>query len=71
MECSLSLDQSPSRFGVNTLASRETAVRIGGDSGKPIVQRKEGAAFLELARNAIARTAEVSAEAGPKIEISD
>src|SRR4051812_15122484 len=47
-------------------------IRIGGDSGSPIVLRKgEGEPFLELARNAAARTAEVAQEEGPKIEISD
>ena len=46
--------------------------RIGGDSGQPVVQRKvEGAAFLELARNTVARVEEVSKEEGPKIEISE
>src|SRR5438067_1811128 len=47
-------------------------VRIGGDTGNPIALRKgEGAAFLELARQAAARTAEVSQVKGPQIEISD
>jgi ATP-binding protein involved in chromosome partitioning len=47
-------------------------VRIGGDSGKPVVQAKgEGEPFLELARRAVARVEEVSHEEGPKIEISD
>jgi ATP-binding protein involved in chromosome partitioning len=47
-------------------------VRIGGDSGSPIALRKgEGEPFLELARNAAARVAEVSAQEGPKIEVSD
>ncbi len=47
-------------------------VRIGGDSGNPIVLRKgEGDAFLELARNTVARTTEVSAEKGPRIEVTD
>ncbi len=47
-------------------------VRIGGDSGNPIVLRKgEGDVFLELARNTVARTAEVSAEKGPRIEVTD
>jgi ATP-binding protein involved in chromosome partitioning len=47
-------------------------VRVGGDSGKPIVLRPgEGEPFLELARNTVARTDEVSQETGPKIEISD
>ena len=47
-------------------------VRVGGDTGKPIVLREGfGAPFLELARNAVARTAEASQETGPAIEISD
>ena len=47
-------------------------VRIGGDSGKPIVLRAgQGEPFLELARNAVARAAEASQETGPAIEISD
>jgi ATP-binding protein involved in chromosome partitioning len=47
-------------------------VRIGGDSGKPVVQiAGEGEVFLELARKAAARVTEVSQEEGPKIEISD
>jgi ATP-binding protein involved in chromosome partitioning len=49
----------------------DPAVRVGGDTGKPIVQGKEGAPFLELARNTAARATEVSSETGPKIEISD
>ena len=47
-------------------------VRIGGDSGLPIVQRKgQGEPFLELARRAAARTEEVAKDEGPKIEITD
>ncbi len=47
-------------------------VRVGGDTGKPIVLREGfGAPFLELARNAVARTAEAAQETGPAIEISD
>ncbi len=47
-------------------------VRIGGDTGSPIVLRKgEGEPFLELARNAAARCDEAAKETGPKIEISD
>jgi ATP-binding protein involved in chromosome partitioning len=47
-------------------------VRIGGDSGKPIVLRPgEGEPFLELARNTVARTAEAAKEQGPEIEISE
>jgi class 3 adenylate cyclase len=47
-------------------------VRIGGDTGEPIVRRKgAGEPYLELARNAIARLEEVAKDVGPKIEISD
>jgi ATP-binding protein involved in chromosome partitioning len=46
-------------------------VRIGGDSGKPIVLRPEGAPFVELARNVVARSEEAAKEEGPKIEISE
>ena len=47
-------------------------VRIGGDSGKPIVLREgQGAPYLELARNAAARAMEAAKETGPEIEISD
>jgi ATP-binding protein involved in chromosome partitioning len=47
-------------------------VRIGGDTGEPIVQRKgKGEPFLELARNAIAQLDVAAKDEGPKIEISD
>jgi ATP-binding protein involved in chromosome partitioning len=47
-------------------------VRVGGDSGKPIVQRSgAGDPFLDLARRTAARAAEVSQETGPKIEITE
>jgi ATP-binding protein involved in chromosome partitioning len=47
-------------------------VRVGGDSGQPVVRRKgQGEPFLELARQVAARAAEVSQETGPKIEISE
>src|SRR3954463_3458010 len=50
---------------VNFLAELplDPQVRIGGDSGSPIVMRKgEGEPFLELARNAVARATEVAQE---------
>jgi ATP-binding protein involved in chromosome partitioning len=47
------------------------AVRIGGDTGSPIALQPEGSPFIELARNAVARTIEVAVDGGPKIEISD
>ena len=47
-------------------------VRIGGDTGSPIVLRKgEGEPYLEMARNAVARCDEAAKESGPKIEISE
>jgi ATP-binding protein involved in chromosome partitioning len=47
-------------------------VRVGGDSGKPIVLREgQGAPFVELARNTAARAMEAAAQTGPEIEISD
>jgi ATP-binding protein involved in chromosome partitioning len=47
-------------------------VRIGGDTGQPIVRHKtEGQAFVELARNTVVRVAEVGQDQGPKIEIVD
>jgi len=47
-------------------------IRIGGDCGQPIVRHKtEGEPFLELARNTVARVADVGQNQGPKIEISD
>jgi len=46
-------------------------VRIGGDTGKPIVLRDEGAPYIELAKNVVARTEEVAKEEGPKIEIEE
>jgi ATP-binding protein involved in chromosome partitioning len=51
------------------------AVRVGGDSGKPIAldqdPRGPGAGFLELARNTIARIEEIGPLEGPRIEITD
>ncbi|MEO8371164.1 MAG: Mrp/NBP35 family ATP-binding protein [Candidatus Solibacter sp.] len=47
-------------------------VRIGGDSGEPIVRSKtKSAAFLELARNVVAQNDIAAQDQGPKIEISD
>jgi ATP-binding protein involved in chromosome partitioning len=50
----------------------DPAVRIGGDTGSPIVLRKgEGEPFLELARNTVARAEEAAKEKGPEIEIGE
>jgi ATP-binding protein involved in chromosome partitioning len=47
-------------------------VRIGGDSGQPIVLRKdEGGPFIELAKNAVARAEEAAKEEGPSFEITE
>ena len=66
--------RTASQMDVNFLAELplDPQVRIGGDSGNPIVLRKgEGEPFLELARHAAARLEEVAREEGPKIEISE
>jgi ATP-binding protein involved in chromosome partitioning len=47
-------------------------VRIGGDTGDPVVLRKgEGDPFLELARNTVARAEEALKAEGPEIEIGE
>jgi len=47
-------------------------VRLGGDTGKPVVLRKgEGEPFLELARRTMERAAEAAKEQAPPIEITD
>jgi ATP-binding protein involved in chromosome partitioning len=47
-------------------------VRIGGDTGSPIVLRKgEGEPFLELARKTVVRAQEAAQETGPDIEIGE
>jgi ATP-binding protein involved in chromosome partitioning len=47
-------------------------VRVGGDSGKPVVLLEgQGAPFVGLARNTVLRTAEAAQETGPAIEITD
>lgn len=51
------------------------AVRIGGDSGKPVALQEartpESADFLQLARNLVARVDEIGPLGGPKIDIED
>jgi ATP-binding protein involved in chromosome partitioning len=66
--------RTASEMKVNFLAELplDPQVRIGGDSGRPIVLRKgEGEPFLALARSTVERTAEAAQQPGPKIEISD
>jgi len=48
------------------------AVRIGGDSGKPITLGEDGAApFVEIANEVERRAAEESSKKGPSIKIED
>ena len=51
------------------------AVRVGGDSGKPIVLEggsgKPGEGFLELARNTMKRIEEMGPQQGPSFEITE
>ena len=61
-------------MGVNFLGELplDPDVRIGGDSGEPIVRSKtKSAAFLELARNMVAQNDIAARNEGPKIEISE
>jgi ATP-binding protein involved in chromosome partitioning len=61
-------------MGVHLLAELplDPQVRVGGDTGNPIVLRKgEGEPFLELARSTVHRAAEEAQQEGPKIEITD
>jgi ATP-binding protein involved in chromosome partitioning len=47
-------------------------VRVGGDSGNPIVLKPaEGAAYLDLARNAAVRAEQVASVEGPSFDITD
>jgi ATP-binding protein involved in chromosome partitioning len=47
-------------------------VRVGGDTGAPIVlQPAEGEAYLDLARNTASRAAEVAMRGGPSFDISE
>jgi ATP-binding protein involved in chromosome partitioning len=50
-------------------------VRVGGDTGDPVALRRNqdpiAESFLELARNAAARIAELGDQSGPKIDITD
>jgi len=62
------------KMGVHFLAELplDPRVRIGGDSGDPVALRQaEGAPFLELARNVVARAEAAAQEQGPEIEIAD
>ena len=47
------------------------AVRVGGDTGKPIALESAGAGFPDLARSVIARIAEIGPQEGPRIDITD
>ena len=50
-------------------------VRIGGDTGDPVAMRRNNdpvaESFLEIARNLVARVADLGDQSGPKIEITD
>jgi ATP-binding protein involved in chromosome partitioning len=49
------------------------AVRVGGDTGKPVVLSASpaGEGFLDLARNTMRRLEEIGPQPGPSIEITD
>jgi ATP-binding protein involved in chromosome partitioning len=64
-------------MGVNFLGeiALDPEVRIGGDTGQPVAMRDESdpraAAFLDLARNMVARLDAIGPQTGPKIDITD
>lgn len=49
----------------------DPAVRIGGDSGKPVTLSDDGAPFVAIAKEMERRAAEESAKQGPSLEITD
>ena len=49
----------------------DPAVRIGGDSGKPITLSEDGAPFVAIAHEVERRAAEESSKTGPSIKIED
>jgi ATP-binding protein involved in chromosome partitioning len=49
----------------------DPAVRIGGDSGKPITMSDAGAPFVAIAKEMERRASEESAKKGPSIKIED
>src|SRR5436853_1089420 len=57
-------------MGVNFLGeiALDPEVRIGGDTGKPVALR-DADAFVQLARNTLARLAAIGTQTGPKIDI--
>jgi ATP-binding protein involved in chromosome partitioning len=69
--------QTAETMGVNFLGeiALDPEVRIGGDTGKPVATRNQGdpraGAFLELARNTVARLEAIGPQTGPKIDITD
>jgi ATP-binding protein involved in chromosome partitioning len=61
-------------MGVHFLAELplDPQIRLGGDSGEPLARRKkEGEAFLELARRTLRRAEEEARKDGPRIEIGE
>ena len=65
------------QMDVNFLAEvpLDPEVRIGGDTGRPVALRDgndpHSAAFFQMARDTVARIAQVGAPAGPSIEVTD
>ena len=49
----------------------DPAVRVGGDTGRPVVLTEAGAGFRPLAVAVMRRLEEVGPQAGPSIEITD
>jgi ATP-binding protein involved in chromosome partitioning len=49
----------------------DPAVRIGGDSGRPVTLGNDAEAFMTLAENVVRRADEVRVKKGPAIQIED
>jgi ATP-binding protein involved in chromosome partitioning len=61
-------------MGVHFLAELplDPQIRIGGDTGDPVARHNgAGEAFVQLARDVVARSEEAAKETGPEIEVSD
>ena len=64
--------RTAARMGITFLGEipLDPQVRIGGDTGKPVALR-DAEAFVQIARNTIARLEAIGPQTGPKIEVMD
>jgi ATP-binding protein involved in chromosome partitioning len=70
-------ERTAREMGVNFLGALplDPAVRVGGDTGRPVAldsgNHAKGAGFRELAQRMVGRVEEIGPPSGPKIEISE